>query len=87
MKAKKSLTCPYNSSWYIRLDRNEIFPDDPGNGTPALVVYGPTGQSASYNCACDQGEVSCGEREIPANVLSWIQRQEDEVNDFLYPNG
>jgi hypothetical protein len=82
---KRKIVCPYNSSWYILLDKSEIFPDDPGNGTPALVVYGPTGQSATYNCAVNEGEVDCGARQIPSKIFEWVENQEDVVNEFLWP--
>lgn len=69
----------------IVLDLNEVYPEDPGNGTPAMFYYG--GGSATYWCALGEGEVDAGRKgmiEIPGAVYRWMEAQEDAVNTFLY---
>jgi hypothetical protein len=39
----------------VRFDSSEIFPHDPGQGTPVLVFLGK--ESATFCCALNEGEV------------------------------
>jgi hypothetical protein len=71
--------------WKLVLDKSEIFPDDPGQGTPAMV-YAPNGDSATYNCATDTGEIGDYQR-IPNSIHNWLLDKEDEVQEFLWPSG
>lgn len=68
------------------MDSREVYPDDPGNGTPA-VVDGPGGASATLWCAADTGELmgdDGGAQEIPARALAWLQGEAiDRANDFV----
>lgn len=70
---KTTLTCPANRLYTLVMDPTEIFPDDPGNGTP-LMVYGPRGASGTFDCALNTGELSCGDRDLdlPQGVLDWL---------------
>lgn len=79
---KKTLTGPRGIR--IELDRSQVFPDDPGQGTPALVHY--KGGVATYWCACDEGEVDNNSRyiKLPQDVLDWLHEQDDEITNFLY---
>ena len=61
----------------LELDPTEIFPDDPGAGTPAIVVY--RGDTATYWCAIGTGETGNGYK-IPVDVLRWLEEQEREVD-------
>ncbi len=40
---------------FVRFDASEIFPDDPGQGTPVLVFLGK--ESSTFCCALNEGEV------------------------------
>lgn len=83
--ATMTLTCPHDPIWRIELDRNEVFPDDPGAGTPAML-YGPRDSSATYYCALDTEEI-WNAREciaIPRRVLDWMSAQEFNVAAFLF---
>lgn len=64
----------------IDLDRGEVFPDDPGNGTPALVKY--RGYTATYWCAWETGEVDGV--NLPPTALEWLSKQDKKINAFLY---
>lgn len=76
-----TLTCPHDSRYRIVMDASEIFPDDPGNGTP-IMVYGPSSTSATYLCALDTGELE-GMFSIPERVYNWLDNRADEVYTWL----
>jgi len=84
MSKKQTLVCPTDSRYRIELDASEIYPDDPGNGTPAMV-YGPTGASGTYECVLDNGEMDShsGAVEVPPSVQRWLDDMFDHVSDFL----
>lgn len=68
------------------LDESEVFPDDPGNGTPALVIA-PFGRgTATYDCACDNGEVDgpSGITPLSRAQCEWLNSREvvDTVEKF-----
>ena len=62
--------------WRVVFESSQVFPDDPGNGTPAMV-YAPGGDSATYNCAADTGE--CNDTPIPLHIMSWLEKLEEEI--------
>jgi hypothetical protein len=64
---------------HVILDSSEIFPDDPGQGTPAMVYL--RGQSATYWCALNEGEVD-GE-ELSTSQQAFLESIEDEVAEFI----
>lgn len=66
------------------LDSAEIFPDDPGQGTPAMVYLGRN--SATYGCAVHFGELDCGEKELSATQVNWLDAQEEIVWTFIEEN-
>ena len=72
----------------VELDRNEIYPSDPGQGTPAMVYYNKgmcDEDSGTYACALGEGELSYHGRLLDTEQMKWLQTIEDEVNDFLFP--
>ncbi len=64
----------------IELDKDQVFPDDPGNGTPAIVRY--CGHTATYWCAWDTMEVDGV--DLPPRVWEWLDSKDTEINEFLY---
>lgn len=78
---KKVLWGPKNIQ--IQLDQSEVFPNDPGKGTPALVILhkGRDTYTATYWCAVSEGEVDG--YSLPQNQLNWLNEQEDEIEKFL----
>lgn len=74
MDTKKTLRGPMGVE--LLLDSAEVFPDDPGNGTPALVYY--RGGVGTYWCACEEGEVQASTKMIrlPRKVVSWLENDE-----------
>lgn len=70
-------------AYKLVLDSEQIFPDDPGQGTPAMV-YGPKDKlTATYWCAADTGELDCGSAEIPDNVMKWLHSMDAKVDAFM----
>ena len=83
----KTLTGPHGVA--LVLDSEQVFPDDPGNGTPAIVYYKQC--TATYWCALGEGEVQpilMNERvrKLPKVVLDWLQKQESEVEKLYEKN-
>lgn len=79
---KRELTGP--GGIRLVLDSEQIFPDDPGQGTPAMVH---TDQGdATYWCALGEGTVldaRCREAELSQSQMNWLEAQEDVVSTFL----
>lgn len=72
------------------LDASEIIPDDPGQGTPAIVEWkchdedGRTvTASGTYWCVSDQGEDMDGNR-LPDGGSRWLHSLEGDVNAWLH---
>lgn len=79
MKRRETLRGP--GGILIRLDAAEIFPDDPGNGTPAIVAL-PFGKATgTFWCANDTGEVDGHEMTDAQKV--WLGAQENAVNQWV----
>lgn len=77
-----------NRNLRVVLDRREVFPDDPGNGTPAMVYWdGARGSfSATYWCAIGEAELLNGRggiKELTDSQLEWLDSLEHEINRFL----
>ena len=66
----------------IVLDRSEVFPDDPGAGTPAMV-YDAKGNCATFHVAMNEGELECGDVRLTAAQTAWLASQENAVINFL----
>jgi hypothetical protein len=73
----------------IELDRGEVYTDDPGAGTPAVVMLTKDHRTyfATYWCAIGEGCLdgtggdSC---KLSKTQLQWLESMESEVEDFLY---
>lgn len=65
----------------LELDATEIFPHDPGLGTPALVVLA-NGNTGSFACVCAEGETSDGDQLTPAQC-AWLNSLEASVDRWL----
>jgi hypothetical protein len=71
------------------LDKKEVFPEDPGQGTPAMLsklIYGKE-YTATYWCGRDTGELD-GDRHgmlrLTDAEIEWLYKVEREVELFLY---
>ena len=65
----------------VELDRGQVFFDDPGRGTPAVVFCGNT--CGTYWCVSDTGEFMDGP-ELTGAEKRWLASINDEVDEFLY---
>lgn len=79
----------HRGSITVELDREEVFPDDPGQGTPAMVFHRDRSgavYSATYWCACDTGELDgdAGCKRLREDDLEWLDGLDSDVNDFLF---
>lgn len=76
---KKNIECPVNRCVTLVLDSSEVFADDPGEGTPALVIvrHGSSEFVATYDCVMGEGEVEG--YEISDSVYRWLEEMESEV--------
>lgn len=63
----------------VHLDKYEIYPDDPGQGTPVLVEW--EGHFGTYNCCTDTGEIDGW--ELPKNVLEWLNGLGEQIDEWL----
>ena len=79
LRRKETLRGP--GGLLIKLDASEIFPDDPGNGTPAMVCKPFGGATSTFWCACDTGEID-GE-EMTNAQKTWLDAQEHAVNQWV----
>ena len=68
----------------VELDRNEVYPDDPGAGAPAIVSVANGKFSATYWCAINEGELELDGYQLSDKQLVWLYSLENEINEFLY---
>ena len=88
MKPKQTLHGP--SGLRIELDASEIFPDDPGAGTPAMV-YRNKGLcdecSGTFGCVIETGEfinvAGDGDPFTTGDEASWLETKRQFVDDFI----
>ncbi|RDJ35021.1 MAG: hypothetical protein DWQ19_09305 [Crenarchaeota archaeon] len=72
---KKTLHGPKGA--ILILDQAQVFPDDPGAGTPAMVKY--RNNYSTYWCCINEGV--CDEVELPQEVMDWLDSEavENEI--------
>lgn len=73
----------------VELDREQVFPDDPGAGTPAMVYWrnGREEYSATYWCAIGEAELDGdrhGMKQLTDKQVEWLDDLNSEIDDFLY---
>lgn len=73
--------------WTLVADRREVYPEDPGQGTP-LMVYGPrAASSGTLGRVLDTAEVDgpgCRLDEVPSRVMRWLERVADEAQAWVF---
>ena len=69
----------------LDLDKSQVFEDDPGNGTPAMVVH-ENEACATYWCAVNEGYLmgDDGEYRLTDNQIRWLESLEAKLQEFLY---
>jgi hypothetical protein len=72
----------------IELDKGQVFPNDPGQGTPAMVLKkdknGREVDSGTYWCAVESGELSHNGTWLTNEQVEWLNTQTLTVDGFLY---
>lgn len=70
----RTLTCPEAPEYTLEIDPVEYDPEDPGQGTPLLVV-GPRNASGTYDRVIDTAELYDGDTcvLVPSRVIRWLQ--------------
>jgi hypothetical protein len=65
----------------LTLDVTQVFPDDPGNGTPAIVEL--DGCTATYDCAMGTGELvgRRGALMLSDGDMRWLSQQQRHVDE------
>lgn len=63
----------------ITFNANEVFPDDPGQGTPVMLTL-KSGDTATFNCALNEGEAE-GEPLTPAQI-DWLNELAFDVEEW-----
>lgn len=67
----------------IILDPSQIFPDDPGQGTPAMVETDDRKYTATFDCAADTGELNCGDYMLTPKQSNWLNEKVDYVDRWM----
>lgn len=57
----------------VELDAGEIYPSDPGQGTPVLVLLS-NGDTGTWNCVTSEGETADGTVLTPEQLHGKINR-------------
>jgi hypothetical protein len=71
----------------VELDKSEVFLDDPGRGTPAVVYHGDF--SATYWCAVGEGELIDSNgyiKPLTELQIEWLDSINEDIDLFLYGN-
>lgn len=77
MRARQRIKGP--DGLILRLNAREVFPDDPGQGTPVIVEF-KDGVS-TFNCAQSEGEVEG--YDLTSKQVDWLNDMEYAVDVWL----
>lgn len=73
--------------WQLVADRRQVFPNDPGQGTP-LMVYSPLGTaSGTLNRVLDTAETDTNNGRllpVPGKVMAWLENTADDAQDWVF---
>jgi len=69
----------------VQLDKSQVFPDDPGQGTPAMIRCFE--YHATYWCGVDNGlyDSEDNQLDLTPEEIDWLQSIEPTIIEFLYP--
>lgn len=85
-KSIKKFTFKCHGTWTLECDPNEVYPNDPGMGTPLLIIA-PNGSTVTLACGLDVGETDCGGKntvQITAPVMCWLESIQDQAEAYVY---
>jgi len=69
----------------VEMDTREVYPKDPGMGTPVLVTFS-TGDTGTWNCVTSEGETSDGYK-LSKDQLNWLETVRPKVEEWMQENG
>ena len=73
--------------WTVVADRRQVFPDDPGQGTP-LMVYAPKAMACGTLArVLDTAETDTNTGQIepvPGRVMAWLINIDNEANEWVF---
>ena len=64
----------------LDLDASEVYPRDPGMGTPALLTLA-SGATVTFNCAYDTGEAE--NESLTQGQSDWLEEIAEDVDQWL----
>lgn len=65
----------------VELDPREVFPEDPGKGTPVMVVWPAKKACTTFWCATGEGEIDG--HELSDRQLVWLWHIEPKIDTWL----
>lgn len=84
---KKTLRGPDGVT--LELDSSEIYPDDPGNGTPAMVHKGGGSGTLTYvECYGEVHDSRIGDVQLSMKALDWLASEKvQNIVEAMYVAG
>lgn len=71
----------------LELDSEQVLPDDPGQGTPAMIRLESNPECcATFWCAAGEGELDSdrdGFHQLNHDQVMWLDEMQDEVDQFI----
>lgn len=67
----------------VDLDRSQVFADDPGMGSPAIVRWGEAHGTFHFALECAKLIGDTDDVDLSPAQLAWLQKIEGEVYEFL----
>lgn len=70
----------------VVLNADEIFPNNPGMGTPCMVELRLTTHglaTATFECAAAEAELECGEVQLTVSQAAWLREMSADVDAWL----
>jgi hypothetical protein len=71
----------------IELDPTQCYKDDPGQGTPAMVIMHDASKrevdSGTFYCAAEAGELSHNGTQLNGTMLNWLEMKREIVDKFI----
>ena len=71
----------------LELNPDEVYKDDPGQGTPAMVIMYDSRKreidSGTYWCATGEGELSYNGTKLTEEMAEWLDSKSAIVDRFI----
>jgi hypothetical protein len=83
MKPTKTYTFKCHGTWTLECNPSEVYPNDPGMGTPLLVIA-PNGETSTLACTMSEGVISGDDQSVPAPVMRWLAEIEGDAEVYVY---